>query len=480
MKSALAIFLSLLALGSAGCMVGPKYQRPAAAVPQQWPTPPAQKAFASEPVTQEWWKSFHDQELESLVARVIEDNLDLKAAVARVEEARANRGVARSDLFPQVNAVASVSRERQAVFGLPFGSFVYETNLYQGQVDMSWEADVFGRVRNEVRGATADLAAQESDRNNVLITLLADVATNYAQLRGYQLRLAIAARNIGIQQETLDLTRALAKAGQATERDVAQAEAQLESTRATVPQLETGRDTAIHRLGVLVGSEPNALAEELSKTAPLPVVPAAVPVGLPSELLERRPDIRRSEAQLVAATARVGEAKADFFPKFSLTGSAGRESTQLHLLAVGLGNVFSAGPSVSLPIFTAGRIRANVRLQEARVREAEAAYRSTILTAFEETENALIAYANEQERGARLERVTRADRTALELAQAQYRAGLADFLTVLDAERTLSENEDLLAQSQTGVVTGLVSLYKALGGGWPSAPISVEVAGPGR
>jgi NodT family efflux transporter outer membrane factor (OMF) lipoprotein len=335
---------------------------------------------------------------------------------------------------------------------------------------MTWEADVFGRIRRQLQGATADLAAQEEDRRNVLITLLGDVAANYAEVRGFQLRLKIAERNIRIQQETLDLTRALAGAGQATDRDVAQAEAQLESTRAAVPQLETGREVSIHRLGVLLGSEPSSLAQELAEASPLPVVPEAVPVGLPSELLQRRPDIRRAEAQLAAATARVGEARADFFPRFSLTGAAGRQSTQLHLLALGTGNVFSFGPSLSLPLFTAGRIRANVAVQEARVKQAETAYRSTVLTALEETENALVGYSNEQERCERLQRVIRADQTALELAQAQYRAGLADFLTVLDAERVLSEHEGQLAQSQTGVVTRLVSLYKALGGGWSTPP----------
>jgi multidrug efflux system outer membrane protein len=466
----LAPFVMVAALAAAGCTVGPAYRRPAVAPPQQWPGEPARGVSAGAPVMDEWWKSFHDAQLESLVARAVQANLDMKIAAARVQEARASRRVARSGLAPQVNAGASVSRERQAIFGLPFGSLAYESNLYQGELDMSWEADVFGRIRSQVRGASADLAAQENDRRDVLLTLLGDVAANYAQLRGYQLRLTIAARNIAIEQDTLDLTRALTAAGQATDRDVAQAESQLEATRATVPQLETLREQAVHRLGVLLGSEPASLAAELSQTAPLPAAPGDVPVGLPSELLERRPDIRRSEAQLVAATARVGEAKAEFFPKFSLTGTGGRESTQLHLLALGLGNVFSFGPSISVPVFTAGRIRANVALQEARVEEAEATYRSTVLTALEETENALVGYSNEQDRRDRLEQVTRADRTALDLAQVQYKAGLADFLTVLDAERTLSQNEDQLAQSQTAIATSLVSLYKALGGGWPAFP----------
>jgi outer membrane protein, multidrug efflux system len=469
MRPAHVLLTSALAFGLTACAVGPAYRRPTVAVPRQWPSEPARGVTAGAPAVEQWWKSFHDPELESLIARAEAANFDLKLAAARVEEARANRGVVRSDLAPQVNAAASVTANRQVLYGLPLGPLAYETGLYQGQFDMSWEADVFGLIRSQVRGATADLVAQENDRRNVLIILLGDVATNYTQLRGYQLRLVIAKRNIRIQHDTLDLTRALAGAGQATDRDVAQAEAQLESTRAGVPQLDTERDISIHRLGVLLGSDPSSLMAELSQDSPLPVAPAAVPVGLPSELLERRPDVRRAEAQLVAATARVGEAKADLFPRFSLTGTAGRESTQLHLLALGMGNVFSFGPSVSLPIFTAGRIRANIAVQEARVKEAEAGYRSTVLTALEETENALVGYSNEQERRDRLQRVIRADRTALELAQVQYRAGLADFLTVLDAERTLSENEDQLAQSQTAVVTGVVALYKALGGGWPAS-----------
>jgi NodT family efflux transporter outer membrane factor (OMF) lipoprotein len=463
--------ISALVVSLTGCAVGPAYRRPSVSVPQQWSGEPARGTSPGDaPVTEQWWKSFHDPELESLISRAGAANLDLQLAAARVAEARANRGLVQSNSFPQVSATFSGTRNRQMVVGAAPAAFPFETNLYQGQFDMTWEADVFGRIQRQFQGATADLAAQEEDRRNVLITLLGDVAANYAQVRGFQLRLKIAERNIRIQQETLDLTRALAGAGQATDRDVAQAEAQLESTRAAVPQLETGREVSIHRLGVLLGSEPSSLAQELAEASPLPVVPEAVPVGLPSGLLQRRPDIRRAEAQLAAATARVGEARADSFPRFSLTGAAGRQSTQLHLLALGTGNVFSFGPSLSLPLFTAGRIRANVAVQEARVKQAEATYRSTVLTALEETENALVGYSNEQERSERLQRVIRAGRTALELAQAQYRAGLADFLTVLDAERALSENEDQLAQSQTAVVTRLISLYKALGGGWPVPP----------
>jgi NodT family efflux transporter outer membrane factor (OMF) lipoprotein len=469
-----SLLVCALILGATGCAVGPAYRRPFTSVPEQWRGEPARDASVAGPVDEQWWKSFHDPELESLVTRAVAANLDLKAAFARVEEARANRGVVRSNGLPQVNSSISAERNRQVVAGIFPGSppaaalFPFETSLYQGQFEMSWEADIFGRIRRQMQSATEDLAAQQEDRRNVLVTLLGDVATNYAQVRGYQLRLEISARNIAIQQDTLDLTRDLSRAGQATERDVAQAESQLESTRAAVPDLETGLKTAIHRLSVLLGSEPNSLAHELAAASPLPLMPAAVPVGLPSDLLERRPDIRRAEAQLESATARVGEAKADYFPRFSLTGEAGRTSPQLNLLALGFGNFFSFGPSVSLPIFTAGRTRSNVALQEARVRETQAAYQSAVLTALEETENALVGFSNERERLDRLQRVVTAARTAFELAQVQYKAGLADFLTVLDAERALSNNEDQLAQSRTTVVTRLVSVYRALGGGWPA------------
>ncbi|MBZ5583061.1 MAG: efflux transporter outer membrane subunit [Acidobacteriia bacterium] len=470
MKNRVVLMAAVPALFFTACAPGPAYRRPMVSVPRQWPGEPARGTSAEGAPVEQWWTTFHDAELESLVSRAAAANLDLQLAAARIQEARANRGLARSNGLPQVNAALSATRDRKIIYGVTPAGLPFETNFLHGQFDMSWEADLFGRISSQVRGASADLAAQEEDRRNVLVTLLGDVATNYTLVRGAQLRLGITERNIGIQHETLDLTRALAAAGQATDRDVAQAEAQLELTRAGIPQLETDRDVAIHRLGVLLGSEPNTLAGELGVPSPLPVIPAEVPVGLPSELLARRPDIRRAENQLAAATARIGEARADFFPRFSLTGTAGRESTQLHLLALGTGNLFSFGPSVSLPVFTAGRIRANVKVQEARAKQVEVAYRVAVLTALEETENALIAYSGEQEHCNRLERAIAADRTALELAREQYRAGLADFLTVLDAERALAGNEDQLAQGRTAVVTRLVSVYKALGGGWSAPP----------
>jgi NodT family efflux transporter outer membrane factor (OMF) lipoprotein len=314
--------------------------------------------------------------------------------------------------------------------------------------------------------ATGDLRASADDRRYVLITIFGDVGRYYAELRGFQLRLDIANKNVAVAEDEVKLTRDLARAGQATERDVAQAEAQLESTRAQIPQLEASIEVSIHRLSVLTGQPPAALEHELQTKAPLPVIPPDVPLGLPSDLLTRRPDIQSADAQLAAATARIGQAKAEYFPRFTLLGSAGRQATQLHELTLGMGNFFAAGPSVSLPVFTGGRIRANVAIQDARAQQSAAVYQRTVLNALEETENSLVNYADEQSRRDHLEASVRASQDAKGLADAQYRAGLADFLTVLDSERTLFSNEDLLAQSQTEVVVNLIALYKALGGGW--------------
>jgi len=468
-----------------GCAVGPNYHRPQPIVPSQWTTTATRGALPGiEPQTDLWWKSFQDAELDSLIERAIAANYDLKLATARVFEERAAKGVAQSDFFPQINANASGNRFRQftvavipnranpgAVSPTPFA---FETNNYQASFDAAWELDVFGRIRRSVEAARGDLAASEQDRRNVLISLLGDVGRNYADLRGFQLRLTIAERNIAVAEETVKLTRALVQGGQASERDVAQAEVQLESVRAQVPTLNSNIEVTMHRLAVLLGQQPGALDKELASRASVPVAPPQIPVGLPTDLLERRPDIQRAEAQLAAATARIGQAKADYFPRLTLLGTAGRQATQLHDLTVGLGNFFAVGPALTLPVFTGGRIRSNVAVQQARAKEALDAFHSTVLTSLEEMEDALATYANEQDRRDQLEAAVHSSQTALDLAQVQYRAGLADFLTVLDSERALYTNQDLLAQSQAAIATDLVSLYKALGGGWSISPVAAK------
>ncbi|TAM81891.1 MAG: efflux transporter outer membrane subunit [Acidobacteria bacterium] len=490
LKVLLIAALSILLLG---CAVGPNYKRPQVPVPQQWTVAPARGTSTIEPGTDDWWASFNDPELNSLVERAVNRNLDLRLALERVQEARAASGIARSGYFPEVDAGVSATRLRGGfnqgvVRAVPpsnntgkASSLIspFETNVFQGNLSASWELDVFGGTRRRVQASKADIEAQEENRRDVLVMLLGDVGQAYAQLRGYQQRLGIANKNIKTQQETLDLTTARAKAGLATELDVSRAAAQLAATQSVVPTLLAGIDISIHRLGVLLGEEPGALRTELEKTRPIPSAGPDVQVGLPSDLLQRRPDIRRAEAQLAAATARIGEAKAERFPHFFLTGTAGRQATQLHDLTLGLGNFYSVGPGISLPLFTGGRIRSNIKVQSSRERQALISYQSTILNALEEVENALVNYSQEQERRDHLGQAVKQSQLSVHLADEQYRAGLTDFLSVLEAQRDLYTNEDQLVQSQTGVTADLVALYRALGGGW-SAGSLISSTRPGQ
>jgi NodT family efflux transporter outer membrane factor (OMF) lipoprotein len=471
---------AVLSILLTGCAVGPNYHRPLVSTPGQWTASNAQGTKAGAPVdVDQWWHSFHDAELDSLIQRAVTANYDLAQASARVSEARASLGTARSEYSPQINAGTSATRDRQigvSLVPVQGGAAAvrrpYESSQYSVDSSLSWEVDLFGRIRRGVEAARADLTAAEQDRRNVLVALLGDVGRYYANLRGDQLRLEIAEKNIAIAEETLSLTRALVRGGQSTQRDAAQAEAQLEVVRSQVPVLRTSIEVSIHRLGVLLGEPPGALEEELAIKAAIPPAPPEVPTGVPSDLLQRRPDIQRAEAQLAAATARVGEAKAAYFPSFKLLGDGGRQATQLHDLTLGLGNFFSAGPSISAPVFTGGKIRSNVAVQDARVQESLAAYHAAILIALEETENALVSYSNEQSRRDRLLATVEADQEAFELATVQYKAGLSDFLAVLDAQREMYANQDLLAQSRTQVTTNLIGLYRALGGGWSIFPES--------
>lgn len=463
-----------------GCSLRSHYQKPQVSVPDRWTLGPARGTSTRTPTDDSWWLAFQDPKLNSLVERAIRRNLDLKLALERIEEARAARAIARSGYAPSVEASASAVRLRgglnqgviravpSAAGATTPASLIspFETNVIQGSLSASWELDVFRGIRSGVQAATAGVTAAKEHRRDLLVILLGDVGRAYAQLRGFQQRLEIAKKNIQTQQETLDLTKARADAGLAAELDVSRAAAQLESTRAAVPGLLSGIEISIHRLSVLLGEEPGALRSELEEDRPIPAAGPEVEVGLPSELLKRRPDIRRAEAELAAAVARVGEAKADLFPRFVLTGTAGRQATQLRDLTLGLGNFFSIGPGISLPLFTGGRIRSNIAVQSSRQRAALIRYEASILNALEEVQNALAQYSQEQERRDLLNQAVQHNRLSVDLALEQYRGGLATFLDVLEALRELYLTEDQLVQSQTGVATHLVALYRALGGGW--------------
>ncbi len=465
------VALGLLAL-LAGCMVGPDYHAPEVSTPTQWATPPAGGETNGALADAAWWKNFNDPELDSLMERAVKTNLDLKIARARVREARAQLRVTSADLWPSVDATASYSRvdlsRNQPLFGsltLPPG-IPFDNNVYEAGFDAAWELDVFGGARRAVEAAKATIAASEFGERGVLVSLQGEVARNYIEARGFQRQLDIARRNIAAQQDVLNLTRNRYQAGLSGDLDVQQAAALLASTQAQVPPLETGFNASAHRLGVLLALPPGALLDELSAQSPIPAAPPEVPAGLPSDLLLRRPDIRRAERDLAAANALIGVATADLYPKFSLTGDFGLESISTSDWFAAGSRYWNAGPTVQWRIFDAGRIRANIRVQNARQEQALAAYEQTVLSAMEDVENALTAYAKEQTRRESLQAAVDAGQQALDISRQLYDKGLADFLGVLDSQRSLYASQDALAQSDRDVALNLVAIYKALGGGW--------------
>jgi NodT family efflux transporter outer membrane factor (OMF) lipoprotein len=477
MKKRSQIFLAgaaLALLPFQGCMVGPNYQPPKTTAPTQWNAPMVGGETNLEPSIASWWKNFHDPQLDSLIERAVSSNHDLQIAGARVREARALYRISSSELWPTLDAGGSYARQRQSknqplLGSLPLPSGIpFDNNVYQAGFDASWEIDVFGGNRRAVEAGKAELAAAEFGRRNVLVTLLGEVARNYVELRGCQRRLEIATNNLKTQEEALALTQDRFNKGLTSDLDVQQATTLLANTRAVVPILETGIQDYIHRLGVLMGQPPEALVAELSEHAPIPSAPPEVPVGLPSELLRRRPDIQLAERQLAASTARIGVATADLFPKFSLTGIAGYEGTSASDWFSGGSKFWSLGPTVQWRVFDAGRIRANIRVQNARQEQALASYEQTVLLSFEDVENSLVAYAKEQIRRRSLEEAVTSSEDSLHLANQLYSNGLASFINVLDAERSLYQAQDALVQSDKAVTQDLISIYKALGGGWES------------
>jgi NodT family efflux transporter outer membrane factor (OMF) lipoprotein len=448
----------------AGCKVGPSFKPPQTPVPEKWSGPLPPSLAQAEPNLARWWTKFDDPALTSLVNSAIESNLDLQLAQARIRQARAARGVAASGLGPSVNATGSFRRGQSP--GLAGNTLGPTTNLYQAGFDSAWELDLFGGARRGVEAANADLQAAVESRRNVLVTLTAEVALNYIDLRALQQEIAIAQENRKAQQHTTDLTRQRFEGGFVSGLDVANAEALVATTAAQVPVLETAAQQTIYSLSVLLGREPGALLADLSAASPIPAAPPAVPVVVPSELLRRRPDIRQAEAQIHGATARIGVAVADLFPKFSLSASIGREGQKFSSLSDRVNRFWSLGPSATWNLFATGRNLSNVELQKALEEESLITYRQVVLAALQEVENVLIASAKEQEHRAALIDAVAANRRAVQLATELYTQGQTDFLNVLQAQRALYSSEDALAQSTRTVSTNLVALYKALGGGW--------------
>ena len=458
--------LALLLL--AGCAaVGPDYAPPQAPAAAGWTEQDA--ALPAAPAeTGDWWRQLDDPVLDGLVERAVRQGLDVREALARVREARAFRGVAASEQLPTLDANLLWERRGESD-STPLGSFVPDTTLYRAGFDASWELDVWGRVRRSVEAADADLAATLEDARGVLLTVVAETARTYVDLRAFERRIEIARTNVALQEETLALAQTRLDAGLVGDRDVAQAQSTVETTRSLVPQLEVGRRAAANRLAVLLDLPPGELEAELAGSRPIPVPPAEVAVGVPADLLRRRPDVRSAERVLAAETARIGVAEGDLYPRLVLLGTLGLAADDPGDVADKDSSFFSLGPFVRWNLFDGGRLRQLVEAQDARAEQARVRWERTVLAAFEEAENAMTGFVREQARRASLQRAESQALRAVELAQTEYREGLTDFQAVVDTERTVAALQDDLAQSEATIATQAVALYKALGGGWEHA-----------
>jgi len=458
--------MALLALAATACAVGPNYQRPQAEVAGVFQQLDA--GYAVEAPVAEFWRGFEDPLLTQLVEAALAGNHDLRAALGRVEQARAIARLSRKDLLPTVTAGAGYTETRLSEVeapGVPRAQ--RDGEFYDAGFDAFWELDLFGRVRRGAQASRADAQAAAADLRALQVTVAAEVARAYFELRGLQEQLRVARGNAENQATTLTLTQARLDAGRGTEFDVARARGQLEFTRSRIPALEAAWLAAAHRLAVLNGREPSSLLAELEPINPLPALPQSVAVGSPAELLRRRPDILGAERRLAAATARIGVATADLFPRVTFNGSIGSAAADLGDLFTRDSEAYGFGPRISWAFLDVGRVRDRINASDAGAAAQLALYEGTVLRALEEAENALTGYARARQEGEHLAQSAAASTRAAELAQLRFEGGAADFLHVLDAQRSQLEAEDRLALSQARTATALIAVYKSVSGGWP-------------
>ncbi|HEY5758626.1 MAG TPA: efflux transporter outer membrane subunit [Steroidobacter sp.] len=457
--------LSVLAVSAvlAACAVGPDYKQPETKSPDQFvSTDPAQ--FAPAEVEGDFWKAFNDQQLNTIIEEALTANHDIRIATSRLREARAIRGESRLDFAPTVTAsggrTESRGSARQAV------GFARDVDYYDAGFDAFWELDFFGRIRRNVEANSALVQAAEAGVYSTQVSITAEVARNYFELRGSQQRLEVAQRNAENQRETLRITTARLEAGRGTQLDTSRAQAQLSATLATIPDFESEITRSILRLGVLTGKSPEALIPQLSSVQKLPTLPTTQNIGTPELLLRRRPDIKVAERQLASATAQIGVAVGDLFPRITFTGRWGFDAIDSGDLGKGSSESYAFGPSIQWAAFDLGRVRQQIKQREAATDRALAVYEQTVLQALEETDASMTAYVKAKVKQAHLQDSTTASLEAVTLARARYESGVADFLTVLDAERSALTAEDQLALSETQTATALLATYKALGGGF--------------
>lgn len=470
--------VALLLAGTllSGCVVGPDYAPPPIAMPTQYGA--ATKAQQAKPAQlHAWWKRLNDPVLNQLVEDAVANNLDVATAKAAIRQARATRAEQAANLFPTVTGSGSVTRQQNATTSTSGSSSVtVDTSgadntstpytQWQAGFDASWELDIFGGNRRAVEAATRAVEASEESLRDTLLTLIGDVTSYYVQARGYQARVALATRTAVSQRETAALTRRKLEAGSSTSVDVANADAEAASTEANIPTLETSYAQSVHRLSVLTGREPAALNALMAKAKPIPAPRLPITTGVPADILSARPDVRKAERQLAEYTANVGNATAQLYPSFSLTGSVATNALKAGDLAKGSTISWSFGPSVSIPIFNGGSLQAGVDLAEAQRDQYYVALKSAVLTALEDVENYVVALAKERTREKSLTEAATNYDTATRLSRALYQTGGSSFLDVLTAERSLYSAQDSLIQSKVLITTDYISLQKALGGGW--------------
>jgi len=472
----------------AGCTVGPNYHRPDTPVPAKWNQKPVSAGSSLSQQNTHWWKNFRDPTLNRLIDQALVFNLDLRQTSARIRAARAQRVIAVAAGLPTIGARNSINRRRNTFSGGPgtttplaggFGLPNEIIDIFQLGFDAQWEIDVFGGIRRSVESAQATIEAEVENARAVTVTLLGEVARNYIEVRNNQWQIHIAEDNIRAQEDSLAITRSRYEAGLTTELDVDQAAAQVAQTKSQLPAYEIALKQTIHQLGILLGKDPGYLLTTLGQEGPIPVSSAEVVADLPSELLRRRPDIQVAERQLAAATAQVGVATAELYPKVNLTALLGFQNYQPDSLTP-IARSWSVASALSMPLFNWGKIRANIQAKEAEKDQILFAYQNTVLNALREVEDALVAYYEEQKRRDALRQSVEANQLALEVANERYTKGLAGFLDVLVLQRSLYLAESDLAQSEARISGSLVALYKALGGGWQTAEESRTEPRPHR
>lgn len=477
-----------MALVLAGCAVGPDYTTPSIDVPSQWSkaatsdqtgtsdekaadAASSTSAGATSPLVKndlsQWWTRLNDPVLNSLITEAVSGNLDVATAKTKILQARANRRIAVGDLIPDVTPSGDVTRTHTGKTASSNSSgYSVNKTAFEAGVDVSWQADLFGGNRRAVEAETYAVQAAEADLRATLLTVIGDVATYYIQARGYQARRDLASSTSQTERETAALTRAKYQAGSASALDAANAQAEASSTEADVPVYNASYIEAVHQLSILLGQPPNTLRERLEETKPIPTPTLPLPVGVPADVLRLRPDIQVAERELAEYTARIGEAEADRYPSISLTGSFTTSATSSSKLAKSTSLSWSFGPTISLPLFNQGSLKAAVDLAGAERDEYFLAYRSTVLTALQEVENASSNMALQQDAAKSLSDAVTHYREAVRMSQALWQVGSSSFLDVLDAQRSLYSAEDSLLQTQVTIATNYVSLAEALGGGW--------------